>query len=89
MLSAQPNSLDPSAALGLYLKVGPAGEWQYRGCVHHGHPSEVMPLQWPVAEGLHAPGPGVVQVGRSSLIFDNVVHSLLSRDFILLPPDLY
>ena len=40
----QPNSLDPSAALGLYLKLG-NGEWLYRGCIHNGHPTEVMPLQ--------------------------------------------
>jgi hypothetical protein len=39
-----PNSLDPAAALGLYVKAGPS-EWLYRGCVHNGHPSEVMPLQ--------------------------------------------
>ena len=40
----QPNSLDPSAALGLYLKLGD-GDWLYRGCIHNGHPTEVMPLQ--------------------------------------------
>lgn len=39
-----PNSLDPSAALGLYVKAG-SSEWLYRGAVHNGHPSEVMPLQ--------------------------------------------
>lgn len=39
-----PNSLDPSMALGLYVKAGES-EWLYRGCVHNGHPSEVMPLQ--------------------------------------------
>jgi hypothetical protein len=39
-----PNTLDPAAALGLYVKAGPS-EWLYRGCVHNGHPSEVMPLQ--------------------------------------------
>mmetsp|Transcript_9014 Transcript_9014/g.19382 ORF Transcript_9014/g.19382 Transcript_9014/m.19382 type:complete len:193 (+) Transcript_9014:81-659(+) len=61
----QPNSLEPSAALGLYIKVGPA-EWLYRGCVHNGHPSEVMPLQWPSTEqGGVLPGPGVVQIGVS------------------------
>jgi hypothetical protein len=38
------NSLPPDAALGLYVKAGPS-EWLYRGCVHNGHPSEVMPLQ--------------------------------------------
>ena len=40
----QPKSLDPSAALGLYLKLG-SGDWLYRGCIHNGHPTEVMPLQ--------------------------------------------
>jgi hypothetical protein len=40
----QPNSLDPSAALALYVKAG-SSEWLYRGCVHNGHPSDVMPLQ--------------------------------------------
>lgn len=39
-----PNSLDPSLALGLYVKSGDS-DWQYRGAVHNGHPSEVMPLQ--------------------------------------------
>ena len=39
-----PNSLDPSLALGLYVKSG-GSDWQYRGAVHNGHPSEVMPLQ--------------------------------------------
>lgn len=39
-----PNTLDPSLALGLYLQCGSSG-WLYRGCVHNGHPSEVMPLQ--------------------------------------------
>ena len=40
----QPQTLDPSAAVGLYVKLG-GGEWLYRGCVHNGHPTEVMPLQ--------------------------------------------
>ena len=39
-----PNRLDSAAALGLYVKVGPS-DWLYRGCVHNGHPTEVMPLQ--------------------------------------------
>lgn len=61
----QPNSLDPNLALGLYLKVGHS-EWLYRGCVHNGHPSEVMPLKWPATElGAQPPGPGVVQIGVS------------------------
>ncbi len=38
-------TLDPNAALGLYVKAGVAAEWAYRGCVHNLHPSEVMPLQ--------------------------------------------
>mmetsp|Transcript_28086 Transcript_28086/g.83221 ORF Transcript_28086/g.83221 Transcript_28086/m.83221 type:complete len:197 (-) Transcript_28086:408-998(-) len=60
----QPNSLDPTAALGLYLKVGPS-EWLYRGCSHNGHPNEVMPLQWPDADQPMAPAPGIVQIGVS------------------------
>ncbi len=42
-----PGALDAQAALGLYVRCGAAGggEWAYRGCVHNGHPSEVMPLQ--------------------------------------------
>lgn len=39
-----PGTLDPSLALGLYVKCG-TSDWLYRGCVHNGHPSEVMPLQ--------------------------------------------
>lgn len=39
-----PGSLDPSMALGLYVKSGNS-EWLYRGAVHNAHPSEVMPLQ--------------------------------------------
>ena len=39
-----PGTLDPSLALGLYVKCG-ASDWLYRGAVHTGHPSEVMPLQ--------------------------------------------
>ena len=37
--------LDPSVALGLYVKIGPTGEWLYRGCVHMSQPSELLPLQ--------------------------------------------
>eukprot|EP00877_Chromochloris_zofingiensis_P014709 jgi/Chrzof1/9492/Cz04g05060.t1 len=56
-----PNSLDPSAALGLYVKAG-SSEWLYRGAVHNGHPSEVMPLQWPEDA---PPQPGYIQLGVS------------------------
>lgn len=61
-----PNSLDPSLALGLYVKCG-ASDWMYRGCVHSGHPSDVMPLQWPAQEGGHVvpPAPGYIQLGVS------------------------
>ncbi|GAX77366.1 hypothetical protein CEUSTIGMA_g4812.t1 [Chlamydomonas eustigma] len=60
-----PNSLDQVSALGLYIKVG-CSDWQYRGCVHNGHPTEVMPLQWPVSESnTPAPSPGLVQIGVS------------------------
>ncbi|GIL90040.1 hypothetical protein Vretifemale_17771, partial [Volvox reticuliferus] len=60
-------SLDPNAALGLYVKAGTAGEWAYRGCVHNAHPSEVMPLQWPLNDD-GSPLPlslGPVQLGIS------------------------
>lgn len=62
---ATPGALPPDAALGVYIKVG-VTDWEYRGCVHAGHPSDVMPLQWPqeALNGL-APGPGVVQLGVS------------------------
>ncbi|KAL6750646.1 hypothetical protein V8C86DRAFT_2798491 [Haematococcus lacustris] len=60
-----PNVLDPALAVGLYVRTG-ASEWVYRGCCHAGHPSEVMPLQWPLPDsGPLPPGPGVVQVGIS------------------------
>jgi len=60
------NSLPADAALGLYVKAGPS-EWLYRGCVHNGHPSEVMPLQWPAQDGgyMVPPQPGWIQVGIS------------------------
>ena len=41
---AQPNVLEPHLALGLYVRAG-SSDWLYRGFVHSGHPSEVMPLQ--------------------------------------------
>lgn len=62
-----PGGLDPSLALGLYVKCG-SSDWLYRGCVHAGHPSEVMPLQWPAPPELGQrvlPGPGFVQLGVS------------------------
>jgi hypothetical protein len=58
-----PNVLDATMALGLYIKVG-TGEWQYRGCVHAGHPSEAMPLVWPeVPVGVTEVPAGSVLVG--------------------------
>jgi len=60
--------IDAAAAVGLYVKTG-AGGWAYRGCVHNGRPSEVMPLQWPMREGGEpvAPQPGAVQIGVRAL----------------------
>lgn len=65
LLLTAPTSLDPSLALGLYVRCASADGWNYRGCVHAGHPSEVMPLQWPHVESPQAAvtGPGVAQVG--------------------------
>ncbi|GBF96836.1 hypothetical protein Rsub_09692 [Raphidocelis subcapitata] len=58
--------IDAAAAVGLYVRAGDSG-WLYRGCVHNGRPSEVMPLQWPTGGGgdAVAPQPGAVQVGIS------------------------
>jgi ribulose-phosphate 3-epimerase len=42
------NLLDDSQALALYVQAGNS-EWEYRGCVSNGSPSEVFPLQWPTA----------------------------------------
>ena len=64
----QPQTLDPSAAVGLYVKLG-GGEWLYRGCVHNGHPTEVMPLQ--------VGGGGEKEEGRGvfhSLFTPNIPH---------------
>jgi protein Hikeshi len=59
-----PNALDQSLALGLYVKIA-NGDWQYRGCVHAGHPSEAMPLVWPdIPEGVTQAPPGSVLVGE-------------------------
>lgn len=71
----QPNSLEPSAALGLYVKCGGA-DWDYRGCVHNGHPSDVMPLQWPLPAGATgmAPAAGAVQVGVSIEPGAEIIH---------------
>lgn len=63
---AQPGALDPHLAVGLYVRATTTEGWQYRGCVHGAHPSEVMPLQWPHVDAQNvAPGPGVAQVGVS------------------------
>lgn len=58
--------IDGAAAVGLYVKAG-GSEWLYRGCVHNGRPSEVMPLNWPPAANGEpvAPQPGAVQIGVS------------------------
>jgi protein Hikeshi len=72
LLLAAPGCLpSASAALGLYVACGHAGAnnpcWLYRGCVHAGRPSEVVPLSWPTrpdsAGDPFPPGPGVAQVG--------------------------
>jgi len=60
----QPNTLDPSLALGLYISIGGA-EWQYRGYVSSTQPSEVMPLSWPEQEQPLTVGPGTIQLGVS------------------------
>ncbi|GFR52049.1 hypothetical protein Agub_g14568 [Astrephomene gubernaculifera] len=59
--------IDPNSALGLYVKAGASGQWSYRGCVHNGHPSEVMPLQWPLNEDGSpvSPAVGPIQIGVS------------------------
>lgn len=59
--------LDPAAAIGIYVKHGVG--WSYRGMIHNGHPSEVIPLQWPEPDtplpaGSATP-PGFCQLGFS------------------------
>lgn len=61
---AQPGTLDPSLALGLYISIGGA-EWQYRGYVSNTQPSEVMPLQWPEQDQPLTGAPGTIQLGVS------------------------
>ncbi|KAI8465157.1 MAG: hypothetical protein J3K34DRAFT_437891 [Monoraphidium minutum] len=58
--------IDAAAGVGLYVKAG-GSEWIYRGGVHNGHPSDVMPLQWPSRESgePYPPQPGGVQIGVS------------------------
>ena len=50
-----PGSVPPGTALGLYV-ASPAGGggWEFRGCVHEAHPSEVLPLAWPGPVGAAA-----------------------------------
>jgi hypothetical protein len=59
--------IDPSLALGLYVRAGgPDGAWLYRGCVHNGRPSDVVPLAWPLDgadNGADGGGGGVVMGG--------------------------
>ena len=52
---AAPDALPPGAALGLYV-ASPArgGGWEYRGCVHGGQASAVLPLAWPGPAGAGA-----------------------------------
>jgi hypothetical protein len=70
MLSSPGALPSADAALGVYVRCGEQGAdapWSYRGCVHAGRPSEVVPLQWPCKLGtageFFPPGPGVAQVG--------------------------
>ena len=72
----QPNTLDPSLALGLYISIGGAN-WQYRGYVSSTQPSEVMPLSWPEHEQPLKVGPGTIQLGVS-LEPQGTMHSLES-----------
>ncbi|KAK9820001.1 hypothetical protein WJX72_004989 [[Myrmecia] bisecta] len=73
-----PGALDTSLALGLYISLGGA-EWQYRGFVSNGHPSEVMPLQWPEAPVGLVMGPGMVQLGVSIEPYVELVQKEGSR----------
>jgi len=43
-----PQALDPNAALGVYVSCG-GTDWQYRGCISSGRPSDVFPTNWPTA----------------------------------------
>ena len=62
-----PGVLDPSMGLGLYIKAG-SGDWQYRGCVHTGHPSEAMPLCWgPDVSKMCPTAPGTALIGALRL----------------------
>jgi len=58
-------ALDPAAAIGIYVMAGSG--WCYRGMIHNGHPSEVLPLQWPEPESPLPAGapipPGYCQLG--------------------------
>ena len=47
---SQPNTLDPAAALGVYVSVGNQGDWQYRGRVSNARPSDVFPIRWPTGQ---------------------------------------
>lgn len=70
----QPGMLPPDMALGVYVKTG-LSEWVYRGCVHAGHPSEVMPIQWPQPDsGPVPPGPGAAQIGISIEPGAEIIH---------------
>lgn len=70
---SQPNILDASLALGLYISIGGA-EWQYRGYVSSTHPSEVMPLSWPEQDQPIHVTPGTIQLGISLEPYDEVVQ---------------
>ena len=52
---ASPGALPPGSALGLYVASPTGGGgWEFRGCVHEGRPSEVLPLSWPAPVGAAA-----------------------------------
>lgn len=63
-------------ALGLYVQLGGAG-WSYRGFVSNDHPSDVLPLQWPIPES-NTPNlvavPGHVQIGVSLEPYEELVQ---------------
>jgi hypothetical protein len=62
---AAPGALPPGAALSLYVaSPSGGGGWEFRGCVHGGHASEVLPLAWPGPVGTAAAA-AAAQAGAS------------------------
>ena len=57
-------SLPPDKALAVYVQ-SPGSQFEYRGAVHLGCPSAVLPLLWPTP--MNSPGtiPGPAQIGIS------------------------